>query len=203
MTTNNFKTNSIDFNKMNGLVPVIVQDSDTLKVLMLGYANQESLQKTIDSGTVWFYSRSKERLWQKGESSGNYLFVNEISSDCDKDSILIKATPQGPTCHTGEYSCFKEEKTIDVFNELEKLIYQRKQEMPEGSYTTKLFNKGVNKIAQKVGEEAVELVIEAKDNNKNLFLEEAADLMYHLIVLLVFKGLRLEDVKNILRNRRK
>jgi len=193
----------IDFKKQNGLVPAVIQDAKTLKVLMLGYMNEEALEKTRETGKATFYSRSKQRLWTKGESSGNYLYVKEIKADCDNDALLIKAHPEGNTCHLDRYSCFKEEKEKDVsfLLDLEKIIEQRKIAMPEGSYTTKLFGKGINKIAQKVGEEATELVIESKDDNDELFLNEAADLMYHLQVLLTYKGFSLQNVTDVLESR--
>lgn len=195
----------LDFNKGDGLLPAIIQDNHSSKVLMLGFMNEESLAKTQETGKVTFYSRTKNRLWTKGEESGNYLMVNEILPDCDNDTLLIKADPVGPVCHTGADTCFSEsnKEGVDFLVVLQDLIDKRKKDMPEGSYTTKLFSKGVNKIAQKVGEEAVELVIESKDNNRELFLNEAADLMYHLLVLLTEKGYRIEDVINILVTRHK
>ncbi len=195
----------LDFSKLNGLVPAVIQDDDSGVVLMVGFMNKESLKKTKKTGLVTFWSRSKERLWTKGEESGNYLKVKEIIPDCDKDTLLIKAIPSGPVCHTGQDTCFDEKnhEGIDFLQTLEDLIYRRKKEMPEGSYTTKLFKKGVNKIAKKLGEEAVELVIEAKDSNDELFLNEAADLLYHLEVLLVERGKRLKDVAAVLKERHK
>lgn len=194
---------NMDFSKDNGLVPAIIQDSATLQVLMLGYMNQESLDKTIAEGKVTFFSRSKNRLWTKGEESGNFLFVDEILEDCDNDTILIKASPKGPVCHTGSTSCFKEETAKGFIYQLEKVIEQRISDKSASSYTASLFNKGVNKVAQKVGEEAVELVIEAMDNNKELFENEAADLLYHLIILLKTKDLKLQDIEAILKGRHK
>lgn len=193
----------MDYEKMNGLIPAIIQDVDTNRVLMLGFMNKEAYKKTKKEGKVTFYSRTKDRLWTKGEESGNFLYVKEILKDCDKDTILVKVDPVGPVCHTGADTCFKEKNVVelDFLSALQDLIQQRKQEMPENSYTTKLFSRGINKIAQKVGEEAVELVIEAKDENKDLFLNEAADLMYHLLVLLTAKGYALEDVVKILESR--
>ena len=191
----------IDFAKNNGLVPCIVQDASTGRVLMLGYMNQEALQKTRDEKRVTFYSRSKGRLWTKGETSGNYLTFVEILSDCDNDTILIKAIPTGPVCHTGADTCFNEDNQQFSLGSLENLIQERKAKPVEGSYTNKLFTAGINKIAQKVGEEAVELVIESKDDNRDLFLNEAADLMYHYLVLLSAKGFALEDVTEVLRER--
>ncbi len=193
----------IDFKKENGLVPAIIQDAKTMRILMLGYMNEEALQQTRESGKVTFYSRSKQRLWTKGETSGNFLHVEDIKTDCDHDAILVKAIPEGNTCHLDRYSCFDEpkEKDISFLLKLQDTIEQRKKDMPEGSYTTKLFRKGINKIAQKVGEEATELVIEAKDDNDELFLNEAADLMYHLQVLLTYKGFSLQDVTKVLEER--
>ena len=196
---------NLDFDKMNGLVPAVVQDASTNVVLMVGFMSREALNKTQEKKLVTFYSRTKKRLWTKGEESGNFLNVVDIIPDCDNDTLLIKAHPVGPVCHTGNDTCFDESNKSNLFflEELQNVIYQRKEEMPENSYTTKLFKKGINKIAQKVGEEAVELVIEAKDNNDNLFLNEAADLMYHLEVLLAAKGFRLEDVISVLQERHK
>ncbi len=193
----------IDFNKSNGLVPVIIQDSNTLQVLMLGYMNEEAFEKTKKEGVVTFFSRSKQRLWTKGETSGNYLHVKEIQIDCDNDTILIKADPDGPTCHTGSTSCFKEETAKGFIYELEDVINQRIADDDENSYTNKLFKKGINKVAQKVGEEAVEVIIEAKDNNEELFKNEAADLMYHFLILLKAKGFKFEDIEEVLKGRRK
>ncbi len=193
----------IDFNKSNGLVPVIIQDSNTLQVLMLGYMNKEAFEKTKKESVVTFFSRSKQRLWTKGETSGNYLHVKEIQIDCDNDTILIKADPDGPTCHTGSTSCFKEETAKGFIYELEDVINQRIADDDENSYTNKLFKKGINKVAQKVGEEAVEVIIEAKDNNEELFKNEAADLMYHFLILLKAKGFKFEDIEEVLKGRRK
>ena len=190
-----------DFSKLNGLIPCVVQDSNTSKVLMLGFMNEEALQKTQEEKRVTFYSRSKKRLWTKGESSGNYLEVVEILEDCDNDTLLIKANPEGSVCHTGADTCFNEKNESVDISFLEKIIQDRKINPKPGSYTTSLFESGINKIAQKVGEEAIELVIEAKDNDKNLFLNEAADLLYHYLVLLTAKGHSFDDVKNILRQR--
>lgn len=191
----------IDFEKANGLVPAIVQHTQTLQVLMLGYMNKEALDKTLAESKVTFFSRSKNRLWTKGETSGNYLIVNSILEDCDNDTILIKATPLGPICHLGTTSCFAEETAKGFLYELEKVIEQRIAENSENSYTSRLFNRGVNKVAQKVGEEAVELIIEAKDNDIDLFKNEAADLLYHFLILLKTKELRLEDVEQVLKER--
>lgn len=193
----------IDFEKSGGLVPVIIQHVGTLQVLMLGYVNEEALEKTKSEGKVTFYSRSKQRLWTKGESSGHFLMVDEILTDCDDDTLLIKATPLGPTCHTGSTSCFHEETAKGFVYDLEKVIEQRITENPEGSYTSRLFSRGVNKVAQKVGEEAVELVIEAKDDNLDLFRNEAADLLYHYLILLKTKNLKLEDIEAVLKGRHK
>lgn len=194
---------NIDFKKYtDGLVPAIVQDFNTNKVLMLGFMNNEAMQKTEEIGKVTFYSRSKNRLWTKGEESGNFLLLKEIKLDCDNDTILIKANPVGPVCHTGADTCFSEKNHSDNFLEyLEHIIDLRKQVSPEESYVSKLFTKGINKIAQKVGEEAVELVIEAKDNNEDLFLNEAADLLFHYLLLLNAKGYKLQNVIQILQQR--
>jgi len=193
----------MDYTKMNGLIPAIIQDSKSNRVLMLGFMNKEAYKKTKKEGKVTFYSRTKDRLWTKGEESGNFLYVKEILKDCDKDTVLIKAEPAGPVCHTGSDTCFNEINGGETgfLGSLQSLIQQRKRDMPEDSYTTKLFSKGINKIAQKVGEEAVELVIEAKDDDDDLFLNEAADLMYHFLVLLTAKGYGLDDVAEILESR--
>lgn len=198
----NLDIKKIDFDKTQGLVPAIIQDATTNKVLMLGYMNAEALQRTMDEKVVTFFSRSKNRLWTKGETSGNFLHAVEMIADCDNDTVLIKARPDGPTCHTGADTCFDEENQADNFlRKLEGVIQDRKANPKEGSYTTSLFNKGINKVAQKVGEEAVELVIEAKDNNEELFLGEAADLLYHYLILLTAKGYQLEDVIDVLEKR--
>lgn len=196
---------TLDFTKLNGLIPAIIQDNNTNKVLMLGFMNEEAYEKTVREKQVTFFSRTKNRLWTKGEESGNFLDVVEITPDCDNDTVLIKANPRGPVCHTGADTCFNEDNAdaILFLRYLQDLIYSRKAEMPEGSYTTKLFQKGINKIAQKVGEEAVELVIESKDQNDDLFLNEAADLMFHLLVLLTAKNYRIEDVIKVLQSRHK
>lgn len=191
----------IDFDKGNGLVPVIIQDANTLQVLMLGYMNEEAYQKTQTEKRVTFYSRSKNRLWTKGEESGNFLDVVDIQLDCDSDTLLIKAIPNGPTCHTGSTSCFEEETAKGFLYQLESTIQQRIDENAEGSYTNKLFRRGINKVAQKVGEEAVELVIEAKDDNDDLFKNEAADLLYHFLILLKAKGTNLEEIEEVLKGR--
>lgn len=194
---------NIDFNKSEGLVPVIIQDDRTLQVLMLGYMNEKAFEKTKSEGIVTFFSRSKNRLWTKGEESGNFLTVKNISVDCDQDAILIKAIPTNVVCHTGNFSCFGEKDSKGFLYELEEKISQRIDEKTEGSYTYSLFQRGINKVAQKVGEEAVEVVIEAKDSNDDLFKNEAADLLYHLLILLKAKNLSLIDIEEILlaRNR--
>lgn len=187
-----------------GLIPAIVQDVNTRVVLMQGYMNRESLAETQKSGKVCFFSRSRQKLWTKGEESGNFLLVKEILSDCDNDSLLVKAEPVGPTCHTGTDTCWGEEnKEQDFLFLLQHYLQKRKNDSPDQSYTARLISRGINKVAQKVGEEAVELVIEAKDDNEELFLNEAADLMYHYIVLLIAKGYGLEDVTKILEERHK
>ena len=193
----------IDFTKGNGLVPVVIQDYNSLQVLMVGYMNEEALNKTREEKKVTFFSRSKNRLWTKGETSGNYLYVIEISADCDNDSILIKADPVGPVCHTGSTSCFGNETAKGFIYELESIINQRIKNNTEESYTNKLYKKGINKVAQKVGEEAVELIIESKDNNMELFRNEAADLLYHLLILLKTKGVNLESIEEVLKKRHK
>jgi len=184
-----------------GLLPVIIQDNQTNKVLMLGYMNSEAFDKTISENKVVFYSRSKQKLWMKGETSGNFLTVNEILPDCDNDCLLIKATPAGPVCHTGADTCFNETNEIDFLNKLEQIISNRKNNQQEDSYTSSLFKEGINKIAQKLGEEAVELIIESKDNNDEKFLNEAADLLYHYLVLLQAKNFTLDAVVDQLRQR--
>lgn len=192
----------LDFDKMDGLIPAIVQDATTKNVLMLGYMNEEALRKTTETGLVTFYSRSKKRLWTKGEQSGNFLKLDTIQKDCDADSLLVLAYPQGPTCHKGTDSCFgTNSKAPFSLSYLESIITARKQHPSSQSYTSSLFKKGINKVAQKVGEEAVELVIEAKDDNKALFLGEAADLMYHYLVLLAAKDIKLKEVLQILEKR--
>ncbi len=191
----------IDFSKTNGLVPAIIQNYQNQQVLMLGYMNEEAFVKTQVEGKVTFFSRSKNRLWTKGEISGNYLYVKDILVDCDNDTILIKAEPVGPTCHTGATTCFAEESAKGFLYELQQTIAQRIDDNDLESYTNKLFRKGINKVAQKVGEEAVELVIEAKDNNDELFKGEAADLLYHFLILLKTKNVKLEDIEQTLKNR--
>jgi phosphoribosyl-AMP cyclohydrolase / phosphoribosyl-ATP pyrophosphohydrolase len=192
------------FKDEGSLLPAIIQDIDSNKILMLGYMNQESLSVTKRTGKATFFSRSRQKLWTKGETSGNFLDVKEIITDCDQDTILIKAIPSGPVCHTGADTCFSEEnKKKFELKELEKIILERKVSPKKDSYTNQLFNSGINKIAQKVGEEAVELIIESKDQNEELFLNEAADLMYHFLVLLRAKNKSLADVEKILENRHK
>lgn len=192
---------NIDFKKGNGLIPVIIQNAKSLKVLMLGYMNQEAFQKTQDEKIVTFFSRSKNRLWTKGESSGNYLHVENIRLDCDDDTLLIQVNPIGPSCHKGTESCFNDKSQKGFLYQLESTIEERIRTKDQNSYTNQLFEKGINKIAQKVGEEAVELVIESKDDNENLFKNEAADLLYHLLILLRAKNLNLEDIEAILKSR--
>lgn len=194
---------NIDFKKYSdGLVPAVVQDNDTQKVLMLGFMNDEALQKTMKEGKVTFYSRSKKRLWTKGEESGNFLELRSVAADCDHDTLLIKAHPLGPVCHTGADTCWSEKNHNENFLQyLEDIIELRKKTSPETSYVASLFSKGINKIAQKVGEEAVETVIEAKDDNDALFLNEAADLLFHYLILLNAKGYRLKDVTRLLQER--
>jgi len=194
---------TVNFKKYSdGLVPTIIQDADTNKVLMLGFMNSEALIKTSELQKVTFFSRSKNRLWTKGEESGNYLFVKEIKVDCDNDTLLIKAKPAGPVCHTGADTCWDEKNIPDNFLvQLGDIIADRKNHPTEGSYSSSLFEKGINKIAQKVGEEAIELVIEAKDDNAELFKNEAADLLFHYLILLEAKGFKLDDVVDVLRQR--
>jgi len=215
----------IKYDKVTGLAPAIIQDINTGQVLMLGYMNAESFNKTLESGLITFYSRSRQELWTKGETSGNYLHFVSYATDCDGDAILLKANPDGPTCHTGSYTCWDEpkkqcnkaEKETDCCNgdykedisslvflkKLETVIKQRRTQSPDTSYVAKLFSKGINKIAQKVGEEAVEVVIESKDDNDDLFLNEAADLVFHLMVLLEAKNKGLDEVVNVLKGRHK
>jgi phosphoribosyl-ATP pyrophosphohydrolase/phosphoribosyl-AMP cyclohydrolase len=196
---------NLDFNKAGGLIPAIIQDSKTNKVLMLGFMNEEAYRQTKETGKVTFFSRTRNRLWVKGETSGNFLSVKQILADCDNDTLLIKADPAGPVCHTGNDTCFGEQNREDVMflKYLQNFIEQRRQEMPEGSYTTSLFIKGVNRMAQKVGEEAVETVIEATNGTEEGFIYEASDMIYHLIVLLTSKGLRIEDLSRELMKRHK
>lgn len=194
---------NIDFDKSNGLVPVVIQDNTTMKVLMVGYMNQEAFLKTMNEKRVTFFSRSKNRLWTKGETSGNFLNVEEIKTDCDNDSLLIKVKPEGPVCHKGTASCFNEESAKGFLFILEQIINQRIDNNIQDSYTNMLFRKGISRVAQKVGEEAVELVIEAKDNNIESFKNEAADLLYHLLILLKTKGISLIDIEEVLLSRHK
>lgn len=196
---------TVNFKKYSdGLVPAIIQDATTQKVLMLGFMNAEALIKTSELQKVTFFSRSKNRLWTKGEESGNYLFVKEINADCDNDTLLIKAEPAGPVCHTGADTCWDEKNESGNFIEqLENIIAERKNNPTQKSYTSSLFEKGINKIAQKVGEEAIELVIEAKDDNELLFKNEAADLLFHYLILLQAKGFKLDDIVEILKERHK
>ena len=194
---------TIKFDKNTGLVPVIIQDYLNLKVLMLGYMNQEAFDKTLQEKRVTFFSRSKNRLWTKGETSGNYLELMDWQLDCDSDTILIKAKPHGPTCHNGTTTCFAEETDKGFLYELQQTISEKIDNNDENSYTNELYKRGINKVAQKVGEEAVELVIEAKDNNDELFLNEAADLLYHYLILLKAKGFTIEDVEKVLNSRSK
>ncbi|MFZ2340806.1 MAG: bifunctional phosphoribosyl-AMP cyclohydrolase/phosphoribosyl-ATP diphosphatase HisIE [Bacteroidales bacterium] len=193
----------INFKKGDGLVPAIIQDNNTLQVLMAGYMNEEAYDQTVREGKVTFFSRSKNRLWTKGETSGNFLIVKEITTDCDNDALLIMVDPAGPVCHTGRKSCFGDEVSKGFVYRLQNIISQRIDGNAEGSYSNKLFKKGINKVAQKVGEEAVELVIEAKDDNIDLFKNEAADLLYHFLILLKTKNVAFEDVEEVLRGRHK
>ncbi len=190
-----------DFNKTNGLLPVVIQDAVTMQVLMLGYMNEEAFKKTQKEQKVTFFSRSKNRLWTKGETSGNFLWVKEMFLDCDEDTLLIFAKADGPTCHKGTVSCFDNQLKKGFLYRLEQTIHDRIDQNIEGSYTNQLYQKGINKVAQKVGEEAVELVIEAKDNNAELFKNEAADLLYHYLILLKAKGFSLEEIEEVLKNR--
>ncbi len=194
----------LDFEKMNGLVPAIIQDDRTLRVLMLGFMNEEALQKTLSTNKVTFYSRSRKCLWTKGETSGNYLNVVSIKCDCDNDTLLIKAIPDGPVCHTGADTCWNERNTsspLAFLSELQDFIEKRHEEMPEGSYTTSLFKDGINRMAQKVGEEALETVIEAVNGSEERLIYEASDMFYHLIVLLTEKGIRIERIAEELQTR--
>ncbi len=194
---------NLNFNKGDGLIPAVIQDNTTLQVLMVGYMNEEAYLKTADEGRVTFFSRSKQRLWTKGESSGNFLTVKEILPDCDRDALLIRVVPAGPVCHLGTYSCFGDMEAKGFLYRLEQIINARIDEDAPDSYTNKLYRKGINKIAQKVGEEAVELVIEAKDNDIDLFKNEAADLLYHLLVLLRARSVELTDIEELLSERHK
>ncbi len=197
---------NIDFNKnSDGLVPAIIQDVNTKNVLMLGFMNEEAYQKTVESKKVTFFSRTKNRLWTKGEESGNFLHVKEIKLDCDQDTLLVSVSPEGPTCHKGSDTCWAEnnEQSFGFLSTLENVIADRKANPDEKSYVASLFKKGINKIAQKVGEEAVEVIIEAKDNDEGLFLNESADLLFHYLILLKAKGYQLNDVVNVLKDRHK
>ncbi|UOB17413.1 bifunctional phosphoribosyl-AMP cyclohydrolase/phosphoribosyl-ATP diphosphatase HisIE [Abyssalbus ytuae] len=194
---------NIDFTKNNGLVPAIIQDIDTRKVLMLGYMNEEAYRQTIETKKVTFFSRTKNRLWTKGEESGNYLNLVDVKNDCDNDTLLVRVHPAGPTCHKGTDTCWGEQNIFSYgfLSKLEEVIKDRKENRSEKSYVSSLFKSGINKIAQKVGEEAVETVIEAKDNNDELFLNECADLLFHYLILLQAKGFKLEDIASVLRKR--
>ncbi len=195
---------NIDFEKSGGLVPAIIQDAVTRNVLMLGYMNAEAYQKTLDTGKVTFWSRSRNCLWTKGETSGNFLDLVSIKADCDNDTLLVRVNPHGPTCHKGTDTCWAEDNDLNpilFLSELQDFIDRRHEEMPEGSYTTSLFQKGVNKMAQKVGEEAIETVIEATNGTSENLIYESSDMLYHLIVLLTSKGLRIEDVARELAKR--
>lgn len=193
----------IDFAKGNGLVPVIIQDAVSLRVLMLGFMNEEAYSKTIKEGKITFFSRSRNRLWTKGETSGNYLWVQDILLDCDQDTLLIWVKTDGPVCHTGSFSCFNVETSKGFLYQLEETVHNRITERSDGSYTNRLYQRGINKIAQKVGEEALELVIESKDNNDDLFKNEAADLLYHFLILLKAKKVTLEQIEEVLQCRAK
>lgn len=194
---------NIDFNKGDGLIPAVIQDSTTMQVLMVGYMNEEAYRKTVSEGRVTFFSRSRQRLWTKGETSGNFLTVVEMVPDCDQDALLVRVEPAGPVCHLGTYSCFGDREAQGFLYRLENIISDRISENATDSYTNKIYRKGINKIAQKVGEEAVELIIEAKDDSIDLFKNEAADLLYHLLVLLRAKSLNLKDIEEVLAARHK
>ena len=194
---------TIDFQKQNGLVPAVIQHAQTKQVLMVGYMNSEAFEKTKKEGKVTFFSRSKQRLWTKGETSENYLFVESISVDCDNDTLLIQCMPAGPTCHTGTSSCFGNDTNKSFLFELEQIIEQRATGADDSSYTNRLLKEGINKIAQKVGEEAIETVIEAKDDNDTLFKNEVSDLLYHLLVLLKAKKISLQQIEDLLQSRHK
>ena len=191
----------LNFEKAGGLIPAVIQDETTLQVLMLGFMNEEAVKLTQETGKVHFFSRTKNRIWMKGESSENYLWVKSIAQDCDDDTLLIKVKPTNEVCHTGSFSCFGEKETKGFLYQLEEVISQRIDEKVETSYTSKLYERGINKVAQKVGEEAVELVIEAKDNNDDLFKNEAADLLYHFLILLKAKNFKLQDIEKVLQGR--
>ena len=195
----------VDFDKNKGLIPAIIQDAKTKNVLMMGYMNRESLQRTLETSLVSFYSRSRKTLWTKGETSGNYLHLVDIQSDCDNDTLLVQAQPDGPVCHLGTDTCWGSENTLQCgfLTQLEAIITDRISHPSDASYTSRLVRKGINRVAQKVGEEAVEVVIEAKDNDDNLFLNESADLLYHYLILLQAKGYKLKDVIEILSSRNK
>lgn len=203
MNKNIFVSDKINFNKLDGLVPAIIVDNLTNAVLMLGFMNKESIQKTIDTQKVTFFSRTRKTLWTKGETSGNFLNVIDIKIDCDNDTLLIKVKPEGNTCHTGDYSCFKEERYpgISFLSELFEVILTRKKELPEKSYTTKLFKEGENRIIQKVGEEAVETIIAAKNHDKNEIINETSDLLFHLFVMLADQGISINEISDNLRKR--
>lgn len=196
---------SLDFDKMGGILPAVIQDTKTNEVLMLGFMNLEAYEKTLSEGLVTFYSRTKKRLWTKGEESGNFMDVVEIKEDCDADTLLIRVNPRGPACHTGTRTCFGESVRDDLsfLQHLQELLRSRKEELPEQSYTAKLFSNGPRKIAKKVGEEAAELIIEAMDSDDDKFLNEAADLLFHMTILLVDRGYKLEDLSRILAERHK
>ena len=195
----------IKYDINTGLVPAIIQDASTKNVLMLGYMNQEAYEKTLTSGKVTFFSRSKQRLWTKGEESGHFLDLVDLKNDCDNDTLLISVKPVGPTCHKGSDTCWgmDNNQSFGFLSTLETVIKSRKENQSEDSYVASLFKKGINKIAQKVGEEAVEVVIEAKDDNEELFLDESADLLFHYLILLQAKGFRLNDIVNVLKSRHK
>lgn len=195
---------TLNFNKLNGLIPAIIVDSEADKILMLGFMNEQALKKTIETNKVTFFSRTKNRLWTKGETSGNFLSVKNIISDCDNDSVIVYAEPQGPTCHTGIYSCFGLEKdNLNFIKRLNDLVFQRKENLPDGSYTTELFNSGSDRIIQKVGEEAIEVLLAAKNKSRQEIIYESADLIYHLIVMLADNNIKLIDVVSELQSRHK
>ena len=197
---------NIDFSKLNGLIPAVIQDADTKNVLMVGFMNEEAYQKTIETKKVTFFSRTRQRLWTKGEESGHFLHLVDIKNDCDNDTLLVKVHPEGPTCHTGTDTCWgekNEHNPLLFLSELQDFIEKRHEEMPEGSYTASLFRDGLNRMAQKVGEEALEAVIEAVNGTNDRLIYEASDMFYHLIVLLTAKGLRIEDVVSELESRHK
>jgi phosphoribosyl-ATP pyrophosphohydrolase/phosphoribosyl-AMP cyclohydrolase len=196
---------SLNFDKMGGILPAVIQDAQTNEVLMLGFMDPEAYEKTLNEGKVTFYSRTKKRLWTKGEESGNFMNVVEMMEDCDSDTLLVRVNPVGPACHTGMRTCFGErvQDNLAFLQNLQELLQSRKEELPENSYTAKLFRNGPRKIAKKIGEEAAELVIEAMDTDEELFLNESADLLFHMCILLVDRGYRLEDVTKILAERHK